>query len=68
MYSKSSVVIYCNASNAAAGAYTVEVESKLFHKTWFANEREESSTWRELKAIDLALSCFKTSFQGKTIK
>jgi hypothetical protein len=35
---------------------------------WFANEREESSTWRELKAIDLALSCFKNSFQGKIIK
>ena len=68
VYSKSSVVIYSDASNVAAGAYTVEVESKLFRKMWFANEREESSTWRELKAIDLELSCFKNSFQGKTIK
>ena len=68
MYSKSSVVIYSDASNVAAGAYTVQVESKLFHKMWFVNERAESSTWRELKAIDLALSCFKNSFQCKTIK
>lgn len=68
VYSKSSVVIYSDASNVAAGAYTVEVESKLFHKMWSVNERAESSTWRELKAIELALSCFKDSFQGKTIK
>ena len=68
VYSKSSVVIYSDASNVAAGAYTVEVESKLFHKMCSVNERAESSTWRKLKAIDLALSCFKDSFQGKTIK
>jgi len=68
VYSKSSVVIYSDASNVAASAYTVEVESKLFHKMCSVNERAESSTWRKLKAIDLALSCFKDSFQGKTIK
>ena len=68
VYSKSSVVIYSDASNVASGAYTVEVESKRFHKMWFVNERAESSTWWEFKAIDLALSCFKNTFQGKTIK
>jgi hypothetical protein len=45
VYSKSSVVIYSDASNVASGAYTVEVESKRFHKMWFVNERAESSTW-----------------------
>jgi hypothetical protein len=35
---------------------------------WFVNERAQSSTWRELKAIGLAFSCFKNSVQGKTIK
>jgi hypothetical protein len=35
---------------------------------WFVNERAESSTWRELKAIGLAFSCFKNSVQDKTIK
>jgi hypothetical protein len=31
-------------------------------------EKVQSSTWREMKAIELALSSFKDQFQGKTIK
>ncbi|VDI75399.1 Hypothetical predicted protein [Mytilus galloprovincialis] len=67
-YSKSSVVIYSDASNIAAGAYTVELENKIFHKMWTCSETVQSSTWRELKAIELALFSFKNSFTGKTIK
>ncbi|VDI76706.1 Hypothetical predicted protein [Mytilus galloprovincialis] len=51
-YSKSSVVIYSDASNIAAGAYTVELENKIFHKMWTCSETVQSSTWRELKAIE----------------
>ena len=67
-YSKSSVVIYSDASNIAAGAYTVELENKIFHKMWTCSETVQSSTCRELKAIELALFSFKNSFTGKTIK
>ena len=35
---------------------------------WTAFESEKSSTWRELKAIDLALTSFKDNFTGKVIK
>ncbi|CAC5414329.1 unnamed protein product [Mytilus coruscus] len=67
-YSKSSAVIYSDASNIAAGAYTVELENKIFHKMWTCSETVQNSTWRELKAIELALFSFKDSFTGKTIK
>ena len=65
-YSCSSVVIYSDASDIAAGACTVELKSKFFHKMWNSVEKVQSSTWREMKAIELALSSFKD--QGKTIK
>jgi hypothetical protein len=35
---------------------------------WNSVEKSQSSTRREMKAIELALSSFKDQFQGKTIK
>ena len=67
-YSCSSVVIYSDASDIAAGACTVELKSKHFQKMWNSVEKVQSSIWREMKAIELALSSFKDQFQGKTIK
>ena len=67
-YTKASVIIYSDASNVAAGAYSVELENKLFHRMWEKSEISESSTWRELKAIELALSSFKEAFESKVIK
>ena len=64
----SSVVIYSDASDIAAGACTVELKSKKFHKLWNSVEKVQSSTWREMKDIELALSSFKDQFQDKTIK
>ena len=55
-YSCSSVVIYSDASDIAAGACTVELKSKIFHTMWNSVEKVQSSTWREMKAIELALS------------
>ena len=65
IYSKSSVIVYSDASNIAAGACTVEVENKIFHKMWTSHEYVQSCTWRELKAIELALYRLKTVFQAK---
>ena len=35
---------------------------------WNSVEKVQSSTWREMKAIELDLSSFKDQFHGKTIK
>ncbi|VDI45921.1 Hypothetical predicted protein, partial [Mytilus galloprovincialis] len=64
----SHVVIYSDASGKGAGAYSVELDKKHFHETWDFSEAQESSTWRELKAIELALISFKNVFEGKTLK
>ncbi|CAC5424022.1 unnamed protein product [Mytilus coruscus] len=67
-YSQSHVMIYSDASSIAAGACTVELESKIFHTMWKSSEMLESSTWRELKAIELALMSYQYAFAGKSLK
>lgn len=65
---KKSVIIYSDASSSASGAYTVEADSKTFHLMWKEFERSMSSTWRELRAIELALASFKDSLVNKEVK
>ncbi|VDI24030.1 Hypothetical predicted protein [Mytilus galloprovincialis] len=60
--------ISSGCSGKGAGAYSVELDKKIFHETWDFSEAQESSTWRELKAIELALISFKNVFEGKTLK
>ena len=67
-YRPSSVVMYSDASNIACGAYSVEIESKVFHKMFNDFESIQSSTWREMRAIEQALSSFKLQFSGKSLK
>lgn len=59
--------MFSDASDIAAGAYTVEVNENFFHKTWSKQESVMSSTWRELKAIQLALESFAGAFMGKRL-
>ena len=47
-----SVLVFSDASNVAAGAYTVEVDEKVVHFMWSRSQSLMSSTWRELKAIE----------------
>jgi hypothetical protein len=65
-YSCSSVIIYSDASSVAAGAHTVELVSKVFHTNWSENEKSNSSTWLEMRAIEQAMLSFKDVFKGKT--
>lgn len=66
-YDMSSIIIYSDVSNVAAAACTVEIERKNFHKMWTTDETLECSTWRELKAIELALCSFHHVFSGKSL-
>ena len=51
-------VSFFDASDSACGAF-VESDSKLvFHQNWSPEEKVQSSTWRELKAVCLALEAF----------
>lgn len=62
------VVVYYDASNVAAGACTVELKEKIFHCNWSEYEQSLSSTWRELRAIQLTLISFKSVLKNSTVK
>ena len=42
-------------------------DHKIFHQTWCPAESSKSSTWRELRTTDLALSAFALELQGKKV-
>ena len=67
-YCPSSFIMYSDASNLACGAYCVEVQNKVFYRMWNEIEVNQSSTWRELKAIEQALFTFIYDLTGKNIK
>lgn len=46
------IVVYSDASNVAAGSYTIDVNQEVFHLMWKEHEAKKSSTWRELRAIE----------------
>ena len=50
-------LVYSDASDYACGSF-IHSEGKIFQQDWFPVERNNSSTWRELKAIELALISF----------
>ena len=58
---------YSDASYVACGAFVVGT-NEVSHRMWTACEAVKSSTWRELKAIQFALSAFKALVRGKCIK
>ena len=65
-YRPSSIVMYYDASNITCDAYSVEIESKVFHKMLNDFESFQSSTWREMRAIEQALYSFKLQFSDKS--
>ena len=58
---------YSDASNVACGAFVVGT-NEVSHRMWTACEAVKSSTWRELKAIQFALSAFKDLVRDKCVK
>ncbi|XP_071160888.1 uncharacterized protein [Mytilus edulis] len=62
------IMIYSDASNVALGAYTVESNEKIFHCMLNENEKKLSSTWRELRAIQLSLNSFEHDLKCKIVK
>ena len=56
-------VTYSDASNSACGAF-VESSNLVFHQNWSLEESAQSSTWRELRAVFLAVEAFANHFSG----
>jgi hypothetical protein len=65
---RETTLVYSDASCTGAGAYTVGLDETFFHQMWSPDERKRSSTWREMKAIELALLSFKKKLINKSVK
>ena len=59
-------LVYSDASDYACGSF-IHSEGKIFQQNWSPVERNNSSTWRELKAVELALITFAPSLLGKQV-
>ena len=60
--------MYSDASDYACGALSCQFDNSVFHKMWTDLEKIKSSTWRELKAVQLCLETFKVQLSGKSVK
>ena len=60
--------VYSDASGSGYGGYIVENPSGIAHGMWSDDEKTQSSTWRELAAVDRVLVSLKTFLKGKCIK
>ncbi|CAC5368319.1 unnamed protein product [Mytilus coruscus] len=68
-YKIPSVIMYSDASNFAAGAYSAcQLDNTVFHKMWTDMEKKQNSTWGELKAIESCLDTLKTKLESKIVK
>lgn len=52
-------IIYTDASDHAGDGYCLQILGKIVHRGWTAEDSRRSSTWRELKAMELTLDSFK---------
>ena len=64
--SKPSKIVYSDASNHACSSF-VENEGKIFQQNWSPAEQAKSSTWRELKAVHLAIESFIYDLKGQQV-
>lgn len=65
---KSHFIVYSDASGTGCGA-TLELNGEqLCHKQWLPEEKQKSSTWRELSAIEFGLQSFLPLLQGSFVK
>ena len=55
-----------DASDHACSSF-IDNEHKIFHQNWSPAESSKSSTWRELRTVDLALSAFALDLQSKKV-
>ena len=61
-------VIYSDASDTGFGGYMVEHGPQIAHGQWPAWEAQQSSTWRELKAVSTVLQSFASSLSDERIR
>lgn len=66
-YTIPQVVIYTDASQTGCGAWVTNGDLKM-QRNWSGMERKKSSTFRELKAVEITLKAFAPKLHNKTVQ
>jgi hypothetical protein len=61
-------IVFTDASSYAGAGYTVQFSNDIIHKMWTNDEIIKSSTWRELKAVEITLKGCVDFFKTKFVK
>ncbi|XP_065915901.1 uncharacterized protein [Dysidea avara] len=61
-------VVFSDASDTGFGGYTVEHGGLIASGQWTKEEAQQSSTWRELRAVRLVLESFGPKLQNERIR
>jgi len=61
-------VVFSDASDTGYGRCTVEHGGLIANGQWSGEEAQQSSTWRELRAVSLVLESFGPKLQNERVK
>ena len=67
-YSCPDTIAFSDASSTGCGSYVVKANNSVFHSTWSVEEQLKSFTFREFRAVYLALRAYGCKFQNRSIK
>lgn len=68
VYNPTYTLVYSDASNLGPGSYIVNCRDSVYRSLWSESEKHKSSTFREVKAVRLALRAYGDILQGRTVK
>lgn len=63
---ESRYTVYSDASDTGAAGF-IEGHNMVMHKTWNVDEQVKSSTWREVKAIQLCIRSFSEFLKNSSV-
>lgn len=61
-------IVFSDASSIAAGSYIVDCKDSVFHSMWSDDEKSKSSTFREIRAVKLALRAYGENLKDQSVK
>lgn len=67
-YNQVQTLIYSDASHLSCGSYIVDCKNSVFHSVWNNEEQAKSSTFRELRAVYLALRAYGSLLENSKVK
>ena len=63
-----SSIVFSDASGSGFAGYVVDVANTVSHGLWSKSEAQKSSTWKELKAVELVLKALAPKLSCRRIK